>query len=95
MKIAEKSMGTVVKALKSNVKQLEAKMVHDHEEEIKKNHELVDSILAKNSDAIKKIDSEIQRYIQNKVDNSQDDLVNDVKHKELGAQSLKKCRYYM
>ena len=64
-------------------------MVHDHEEEIKKNHELVDSILAKNSDAIKKIDSEIQRYIQNKVDNSEDDLVNYVKHKELGAKSLK------
>jgi septal ring factor EnvC (AmiA/AmiB activator) len=58
----EKSMGTVVKALKelrATVKTLEAKIIADHEDEIKeikKNQELVESILAENTDAIKRIE---------------------------------------
>ena len=69
-----KSMGTVVKALKelrTTVELLEEKMVPDHEDEIKefkKNQELVDSILAENLDAIKRIDSEIQSFNQSKID---------------------------
>ena len=96
----EKSMRTVVKALKAlgaTVKTLEAKMVADHEDEIKeikKNQELVESILAENTDAIKRIDDEIQGYIHNKLDNSEDDLVNDGKIKEHGEKSPKMCRYF-
>ena len=56
--------------------------------------ECLDSILVENSDALKRIDTEIQRFNQSKLKNSEDDLVKDVKIKKIENKSLKKCRYF-
>ena len=64
----EKSMGTIVKVMKelrTSVKILEDKIVADHDEEnkgIRKKQDMIDSILVENTEAIKRIDSEIQKY---------------------------------
>ena len=96
----EKSMGTVVKALKqlgASVKLLEEKLVPNHEEEIreiKKNQECLDSILAENADALKRIDIEIQTFNQTKPNNTEVDLAKDVQVKKQGNRSNQKCRYF-
>ena len=70
----------------------------NHEEEIKeikKNQECLDSILEENSELLKRIDSEIQRLNQSKQNNSDDDLIKDVKKiKKTENKSIRKCRYF-
>ena len=50
--------------------------------------------MAEHSVAIKRIDSEIQSYNQSKIDNSEDDMINEVKIKEPENRNFKKCRYF-
>ena len=91
----EKSMETIVKVMKeirTSVKLLEDKIVADHDEEIKgirKKQDMIDSILVENTEAIKRIDSEIQKYQLEKKEDSEADSIRGTEIK-----SHKRCRYF-
>ena len=50
---------------------------------------MMNSILVENSEAIKRIESEIQRYQHDKIEHSKDDSIKETRNK-----SNQKCRYF-
>ena len=81
-----------MKELRTSVKLLEDKIVADHDEEIKgirKKQDMIDSILVENTEAIKRIDSEIQKYQLEKKEDSEADSIRGTEIK-----SHKRCRYF-
>ena len=89
----ERGMGTIVKAfqeLKDSVKALEEKVDKtqtEEEKEIMKNQKMLGGLLKANSEAIKKIDTDIIR-IQN------ENSANQKKAEENSKERVKKCKYF-
>ena len=86
-------MGTIVKAfkeLKDSVKALEDKVDKTQNQEVKEimeNQKMLEDLLKANSEAIRKIDSDIIR-IQN------ENFANQKKEEENSKERLKKCKFF-
>ena len=101
MKELQKHFGGIiklVKGLKANVETLERKISEKENEDIKEildSQAAIDKILVANSEAIKRIDTEIQRLVAAK---DRNDVNKDVHNTDFGDGNLKKkqkkCKFY-
>ena len=101
VKTLQKHMGAAlmtIKSLKDTIKALEKRMLERENEEVKEileKQRVLEEVLAANSEAITRIDMEIEKMGQAKVEvEASKDATTEQVYSDNGTANPKKCRYY-